>query len=217
MFSCRYRLAPADEPLNEANFNKMPLSAVGPSILRWDGDKSTQLAFNATRITEGTFPKGSQWTKNPLPGPPMLWNREGPSFEPYCEESQECKDTAARWTRQLPAPAKKGPEPTATCAAALQKACGKSPKGTSCNSCALEQWSALQAAGCKDNVELTWCEAAPKPKTWHPQPGVCRCSGSPNVFAWLLPSLEIVDVSAVTVSALSSFASLIPHPLPCRH
>ena len=43
----------------------MPLSAVGPSILRWDGDKSTQLAFNATRITQGTFPAGSQWTKNP--------------------------------------------------------------------------------------------------------------------------------------------------------
>ena len=75
----------------------------------------------------------------------------------------------------------------------------------------------LQAAGCKDNVELTWCEAAPKPKTWHPQPGVCRCSGSPNVFAWLLPSLEIVDVSAMTIAAGSSFASLIPHPLPCRH
>ena len=60
-----YRLAPASEPLTEKAFQKMPLDFVGPSILRWGGDKSTQLEFNATRITEGTFPKGSQWTKNP--------------------------------------------------------------------------------------------------------------------------------------------------------
>ena len=60
-----YRLAPADGPLTEESFQRGPLDFVGNSILRWDGDKSTQLAFNATRITEGTFPKGSQWTKNP--------------------------------------------------------------------------------------------------------------------------------------------------------
>ena len=65
--------------------------------------------------------KGSQWTKNPLPGPPMLWNREGPSFEPYCEESEECKGTSSRWTRQRPGPKKKGQEPAAACAAALAK------------------------------------------------------------------------------------------------
>ena len=53
-----YRIAPAGEPLNEANFNKIPLYSVGPAILRWDGDVSTQVKFNATRITEGTFPKG---------------------------------------------------------------------------------------------------------------------------------------------------------------
>ena len=63
-----YRLAPASEPLTEASFNKLPLHAVGPSVLRWDGDEATQKEFNATRITEGTFPPGSQWTKNPLPG-----------------------------------------------------------------------------------------------------------------------------------------------------
>jgi hypothetical protein len=33
----------------------MPLHAVGPSILRWDGDKATQQEFNATRITVGTY------------------------------------------------------------------------------------------------------------------------------------------------------------------
>ncbi len=189
-----YRLAPAGEPLNEDNFNKMPLHAVGPSILRWDGDKTTQVEFNATRITVGTHPAGSQWTKNPLPGPPMLWAREGPSFEPYCEESQECKDTAHRWTRTVPAPKKKGPEPSQGCAAALAKVCkGQEGKGASCDACALTQWAALEAAGCTEAEEVTYCEATPEPQAWHPQPGVCKCSGSPNVFAWLEPNLEIVD------------------------
>jgi len=27
-----------------------------------------------------------------------------------------------------------------------------------------------------------------------PPHGTCKCSGSPNVFAWLEPTLEIVDV-----------------------
>ena len=166
----------------------------GPSILRWDGDKTTQIEFNATRITVGTHPAGSQWTKNPLPGPPMLWTREGPSFEPYCEESQECKDTAHRWTRTQPASKKKGPEPSHGCAAALEKVCkGQEGKGASCDACALTQWAALKAAGCTEAEEVTYCEATPKPQTWHPQPGVCKCSGSPNVFAWLEPNLEIVD------------------------
>ena len=29
----------------------MPLDFVGPSILRWGGDKTTQLEFNATRTS----------------------------------------------------------------------------------------------------------------------------------------------------------------------
>ena len=59
--------------------------------------------------------------------------------------------------------------------------------------CALTQWAALQAAGCTEAEEVTFCEPAPQPKTWRPQIGVCKCSGSPNVFAWLAPNLEIVD------------------------
>jgi hypothetical protein len=30
-----YRLAPANETLNEANFNKIPLKFVGQQMLRW--------------------------------------------------------------------------------------------------------------------------------------------------------------------------------------
>ena len=96
-------------------------------------------------------------------------------------ESEECKATASRWTRQQPAPKKKGPEPAAACAAALAKVCkGQGGKGATCNSCALTQWSALKAAGCLESEELTWCEAAPKAPEWSPPVGTCKCSGSPN-------------------------------------
>ena len=54
-----YRLAPASEPLTEKALQKMPLDFVGPSILRWGGDKTTQLEFNATRTSTGTSPAGS--------------------------------------------------------------------------------------------------------------------------------------------------------------
>ena len=60
-----YRLAPADAPLTESTFDRMPLEFVGPSFLRWDGDPRTQLAFNATRVSVGTRPAGSTWQKNP--------------------------------------------------------------------------------------------------------------------------------------------------------
>ena len=41
---------------------------------------------------DGTVPAGSSWRKFPLPT--VLWQREGPSFEPVCNESQACKDYA---------------------------------------------------------------------------------------------------------------------------
>merc|ERR1719482_2389305 len=72
----------------------MPLDMVGPSILRWDGNKHTQLEFNATRVSVGTVPTGSMWAKNPIPRGPWQWEQEGPSFEPVCQESEECKATA---------------------------------------------------------------------------------------------------------------------------
>jgi hypothetical protein len=86
------RLAPASGPLTEAAFAKHPLDFVGPSVLRWDGDPSTQMPFNATTVSgDATFPRGSQWRRNPIPRSPTLWSREGPSFEPVCEESAACK------------------------------------------------------------------------------------------------------------------------------
>ena len=62
-----YRLAPADGPLTEAAFRKMPLDFVGNSALRWDGDKGGQLEFDAAakgwETNVGTTPVGSYWRK----------------------------------------------------------------------------------------------------------------------------------------------------------
>lgn len=89
-----YRLAPADAPLTEASFRKLPLDFVGKSILRWGGNKSSQLEFEGDRTSAGTIPAGSMWSRNPIPS--GLWAREGPQFAPKCQESDECKDYTSR-------------------------------------------------------------------------------------------------------------------------
>ena len=68
-----YRLAPADGPLTEETFRKTPLDFVGPGILRWDGDRTTQLEFPAARVSEGTVPTGSEWARNPIPRAASFW------------------------------------------------------------------------------------------------------------------------------------------------
>ena len=87
-----YRLAPADAPLTEEAFREMPLDFVGKSILRWGGDRRTQLEFDTKEkgweTSEGTVPKGSTWRKNPIPS--GLWQREGATFAPVCDESAAC-------------------------------------------------------------------------------------------------------------------------------
>eukprot|EP00656_Telonema_subtile_P001283 TRINITY_DN10590_c0_g4_i1.p1 TRINITY_DN10590_c0_g4~~TRINITY_DN10590_c0_g4_i1.p1 ORF type:complete len:434 (+),score=70.86 TRINITY_DN10590_c0_g4_i1:45-1346(+) len=87
-----YRLAPADGPLTEESFRKMALDFVGKSTLRWDSNKSTDIQFDTKlkgwETNQGTTPAGSTWRKNPIPS--GLWQREGPTFDPVCQESQEC-------------------------------------------------------------------------------------------------------------------------------
>lgn len=87
-----YRLAPADGPLTEQEFQKIPLSYEGLSVLRWDGNPSTQVEFDSAKrgweTSTGTTPPGSTWRKNPIPS--GLWEREGPTFDPVCKESEEC-------------------------------------------------------------------------------------------------------------------------------
>jgi hypothetical protein len=49
----------------------------------------------------------------------------------------------------------------------------------------------LKAAGCTEAEELTWCEAAPKPKLWSPAHGVCRCPGKAHFTSGIQPSLSL--------------------------
>lgn len=67
----QYRLCPADEELTEECFQRMPLEFVGNvSWLQYgpDGlDTANRTAIKATRVSEGTFPSGSTWSKNPVP------------------------------------------------------------------------------------------------------------------------------------------------------
>jgi hypothetical protein len=122
--SYAYRMAPLSSALTEQDFRKMPLDMVGNrcgvhppqltpavwpadvsgclgagSILRWDGNRSTQLEFNSSargwQTDRGTVPPGSVWRKNPIP--PGFWARDGPTFEPVCRESQECIDSYTLW------------------------------------------------------------------------------------------------------------------------
>jgi hypothetical protein len=83
-------------PLSEDLFRQIPLDFVGLSALRWDGNKSSQLTFNTTErgweTNQGTVPAGSSWRKVPIPT--GIWGREGPQFQPVCEESAACLHAA---------------------------------------------------------------------------------------------------------------------------
>jgi len=90
----QYRLCPASSSLDEECFQKTPLQFVGQASLRWGGDGGEQLWFNATDVSVGTVPAGSTWRKCPIPRGPWGAFYNGASFEPACEESDECKRTS---------------------------------------------------------------------------------------------------------------------------
>jgi len=54
--------------LTEECFQEIPLEFVGKTQwVQYGEDTSTRVEFPAVRVSTGTFPKGSQWTKNPIP------------------------------------------------------------------------------------------------------------------------------------------------------
>jgi hypothetical protein len=71
----QYSLCPVGEPVTEACFHKIPLQFASPKqTLRYlyvnngtDHSNRTEVSITATRVTEGTVPSGSTWTKNPVP------------------------------------------------------------------------------------------------------------------------------------------------------
>ena len=76
-----YRLAKADGPLTEDEFNKIPLEFVGQQMFRWNGTKT--LKFDGVYLSEGTTPPGSQWARNPVPR--NDYAQTGQGFQPYCD------------------------------------------------------------------------------------------------------------------------------------
>ena len=65
-----YRLCKKPEngyKLTEECFQKNVLKFHGDNQWVQYGDKGPKVTFLANRTTEGTWPKGSQWTKNPIP------------------------------------------------------------------------------------------------------------------------------------------------------
>eukprot|EP00111_Clytia_hemisphaerica_P010894 TCONS_00031897-protein len=54
--------------LTEECFQQRPLKFVGDKLwIQYGEDKSTRIEVPAVRTDKGTFPLGSQWTKNPIP------------------------------------------------------------------------------------------------------------------------------------------------------
>lgn len=62
----QYRLCPKGTSLTEECFTNMPLAFVGSSqTIRFEN--GTRVQIPAIYVTEGTFPAGSSWARNPIP------------------------------------------------------------------------------------------------------------------------------------------------------
>jgi len=78
--------------LTEECFQETPLRFVGDlQWVQYGDNRSTRIGFKANRTREGTFPSGSEWTKNPIPACAGGWGgfldkdpdcREGTQFDP---------------------------------------------------------------------------------------------------------------------------------------
>jgi len=73
--------------LTERCFQRTPLNLEGDSWIQYGEDTSRNIYFKANRTTTGTYPPGSQWTKNPVPN---CAKRGGGFFNPdrKCSESE---------------------------------------------------------------------------------------------------------------------------------
>lgn len=85
-----YRLCPKSADASEECFQANHLAfASNQSWIQYGSDTSNRTAINAVRVSEGTHPQGSQWTKNPIPACRGVPNGgvgtpecPGPLFEP---------------------------------------------------------------------------------------------------------------------------------------
>merc|ERR1712083_590017 len=63
-----YRLCPTSTNVTEECFQQHHLRfASGESWIQYVDDKSNRTTIPAIRVSKGTFPKGSMWSRNPIP------------------------------------------------------------------------------------------------------------------------------------------------------
>jgi len=76
-----YRLCKKSNNLTEECFQNGHLQfAINTSWIQWGEDFHNRSAFPATRVSEGTHPAGSQWTKNPIA---PCWGEVGGASAPF--------------------------------------------------------------------------------------------------------------------------------------
>ena len=63
----QYRLCSKKDQLTEECFQRTPLKFHGDDQWVQYGDDGVKVVFKANRTSVGTWPPGSQWTKNPIP------------------------------------------------------------------------------------------------------------------------------------------------------
>lgn len=66
----QYRLCPkpaSNMELTEQCFTQMPLTLGDKAWIQFHGDRSNRTEFKPLRTTEGTYPAGSQWSRNAIP------------------------------------------------------------------------------------------------------------------------------------------------------
>merc|ERR1712187_979565 len=118
----QYRLCKKDSPLGltERCFQQTPLiPASNISYLQYGDDKSTRKEFQAIRVSEGVWPKGSVWTRNPVAysaGHTDQNRDEHPVFEPALPElSGGGMGPSCGSTRQFVDPAFEPAQPYGAC------------------------------------------------------------------------------------------------------
>jgi len=85
-YSYRLCKVPTEGVVTEECFQQTPLEFVGEMQWVQYGQDGERVEFRANRTRTGTYPKGSQWTKNPIPA---CLSERGGMYEnlPGCQES----------------------------------------------------------------------------------------------------------------------------------
>jgi len=105
-----YRLCPRSANITEDCFQRHHLNFVGDtSWIQYSDDASNRTAIPAVRVSHGTTPAGSTWTRNPIPacsggtgGAMSLPGCATPQFKPPMDGDGPWTSPGDQWTRGTP-------------------------------------------------------------------------------------------------------------------